>query len=78
LTLTPTGLSVVADASGSTDNPNTPITSVFIDCGTGPQQVPAPWVMTCQYQSAGQITVTVAVFDSSHASATKSETITIG
>jgi PKD repeat protein len=82
LTLTvssgPAPLTVTADASGSSDTDQTPITKVVFNFGDG-TIVTAQSGMTAThtYTSPGSYTVAVAVFDAARLSSTVSSTVTV-
>jgi PKD repeat protein len=74
----PAPLTVVADASGSTDTDQTPIAKVIFNFGDG-TVVTAQSGMTAThtYSSPGTYTVAVAVIDTAHLSTTVSATVTV-
>jgi hypothetical protein len=78
VTSVPVPLTVVADASGSTDTDQTPIATVIFDFGDG-TIVTARSGMTAThtYANPGTYTVAVAVIDTAHLSSTVSATVTV-
>jgi PKD repeat protein len=74
----PAPLTVIADASGSSDTDQTPIAKVIFDFGDG-TIVTAQSGMTAThtYANPGTYTVAVAVIDTAHLSSTVSATITV-
>ena len=74
----PAPLTVIADASGSSDTDQTPITKVIFNFGDG-TIVTAQSGMTAThtYTSPGSYTVAVAVIDSAHLSSTVSATVEV-
>ena len=74
----PAPLTVLADASGSTDTDQTPIAKVIFNFGDG-TIVTAQSGMTAThiYTNPGTYTVAVAVIDTAHLSSTVSATVTV-
>ena len=72
-------LTVTADASASTDSPQTPIVNVLIDCGSGSgaSEVSRPWITSCIYATGGSYTITVEVFDIDTKSSQSSAMVTV-
>jgi PKD repeat protein len=72
-------LTVKADASGSTDTDQTPITEVVFDFGDGTPKVTLQSGMTAThtYATAGPYTVTLLVIDTARLSSTVSTTVTV-
>lgn len=75
----PAPLTVTADATGSSDTDQTPITEVVFDFGDGTAKVTLQSGMsaTHTYTTAGPYTVTLLVIDSARLSATASQTVTV-
>ena len=75
----PAPLTVTADATGSSDTDQTPITEVVFDFGDGTPKVTLQSGMTetHTYTTAGPYTVTLLVIDTARLSSTVSTTVTV-
>jgi PKD repeat protein len=71
-------LTVVLDASASTDTDSTPIASFTFNCGNGQTGAAQPGAtFTCSYPKSGTFTASVVVRDTAGLSATRSVTVKV-
>jgi PKD repeat protein len=71
-------LTVTADASGSSDTDQTPITQIIFNFGDGTIVTTHPGgTATHTYATLGSYTVAVAVIDAAHLSSTATSVVTV-
>jgi PKD repeat protein len=71
-------LTVVADASGSSDTDQTPINNIVFDFGDGNIEVAGPGARaTHTYARAGTYTITVTVTDMAHLFSKATEAVNV-